>query len=129
MAVMATPALEAPTAAAAARAVRKSIAVVFPVDGAYVTSSSIAVAGTAFNRPHGPRIRSVLVELYIAGRVAGRMDLEVVSSRFAGVLQLSTPTGRTDAELLVSDPARSTRPIAVKHLTIDARSSGSGSAR
>jgi hypothetical protein len=112
-------AVEAPRPLSAIHAGRQSLDLAIPEDRAYVTSSSIVVAGTAFSRPHGPRIRTVQVELYVSGRLVERADLEVFSSRFAGVLELSTPIGRTDAELRVSDPSHPARPIVVRHLTID----------
>ena len=119
---VAPPAIEAPAASQAGprKAARESLVVAFPEERAYVKSSNIAIAGMAFGRPHGPRIRSVQVELYVGGKLVERADLEVFSSRFAGVLQLATPIGQADAELRVSDPTRPARPIVVRHLTIDA---------
>ena len=113
-------AIETPKAAAADNAAgRRSIVVAIPEHRAYVKSSSIPVAGMAFGRPHGPRIRSVQVELYVAGALLERAELGVFSSRFAGVIELQRPVGRTDAELRISDPTRPTGSTVVRHLTID----------
>lgn len=117
----AAPVVQAPKSSAAGLPGRQSLVVAIPEERAYVKSSSIAVAGMAFSRPHGPRIRSVQVELYVGDRLVEQAEFEVFSSRFAGVLQLSTAIGRADAELRVSDPNRKARPIVVRHLTIDAR--------
>lgn len=118
----AAPVIQAPTSSEAAlpKATRRWLVVAIPEEQAYVKSSSIAIAGMAFGRPHGPEVRKVQVELYVGGQLVERADIEVFSSRFAGVIQLSTPTGRADAELRVSDPSRKARPIVVRHLTIDA---------
>ena len=114
-----TQAVVAPRAARAdAKAGRKSLVVAMPEDRAYVKSSSIAVAGMAFGRPHGPRIRSVHVELYVGGQLLESADLEVFSARFAGILRLSRPIGRAEAELRFSDSSRRAGPV-TRHLVID----------
>lgn len=114
-----TQAVVAPRAARAdAKAWRKSLVVAIPEDRAYVNSSSIPVAGMAFGRPHGPRIRSVHVELYVGGQLLESADLEVFSARFAGILRLSRPIGRAEAELRFSDPSRLAGPV-TRHLVID----------
>jgi hypothetical protein len=99
--------------------VRHSLMVLIPGDRDYVASSSIAVAGLAFGRPRSPRISAVEVELFVGGRLVDRVRLDVLSSRFAGVLKLSTPSGMTDAELRISDPTHQSGPAVVRHLTID----------
>jgi hypothetical protein len=104
---------------AAERPVRHSLMVLIPADRDYVASSSIAVAGLAFGRPRSPRVSAVDVELFVGGRLVDHVRLDVLSSRFAGVLQLSAPIGTTDAELRISDPTNQSGPAAVRHLTID----------
>ncbi len=118
---MITPAVAAPSASRAEKATpaRRSIALVIPGERDYVTSSTLAVAGSAYGRPHGPRVRSVQVELYAAGELIDRTELEVFSSRFAGVLELPTLLGRVDAELRISNPTQPSAPIVVRHVTID----------
>ena len=123
-----TPAIAAPLApqAQTETPVRRSIVVVIPGEQDYVRSSTIAVAGMAYGRPHGPRVRSVQVELYVEGKLVDRADLEVFSSRFAGVLELPTPVSKVDAELRISDPTRSTGPKVVRPFTIDAPTNAVG---
>ncbi len=99
--------------------VRHSLMVLIPADRDYVASSSIAVAGLAFGRPRSPRVSAVDVELFVGGRLVDRMRLDVLSSRFAGVLKLSAPIGTTDAELRISDPTNRSGPAVVRQLTID----------
>jgi len=122
LAAVASPVIEVstPSQAGLPTAGRRSLVVSIPEERAYVKSSSIAIAGMAFSRPHAPRIQSVRAELYVAGKLVERADLDVFSSRFAGVLQLSTPIGPAAAELRISDTTRPARPIVVRHLTIDA---------
>jgi hypothetical protein len=112
-----TPAAKASVQGAEAPA-RKSLVVVLPADRDYVSASSIAVAGTAFGRPHGPRVGSVRVELLVGGQLIEEADLAVHSSRFAGVLDLPAPMARTEAELRVSDPKRPSAPAVIRRLTI-----------
>lgn len=104
---------------AAKKSVRRSLTVLFPGDQDYVASSSIAVAGLAFGRPRSPRVSAVEVELLVDGRLVDHVRLDVQSSRFAGVLALSNPIGRTAAELRISDPTRPSGPTVVRHLTLD----------
>lgn len=111
------PATTAPQTAVQ-KPVRRSLMVLIPGDRDYVASSSIAVAGLAFGRPRS-RIRAVDVELWVGDRLVDHVRLDVLSSRFAGVLKLSTPIGTTDAELRISDPTRQSGPAVVRHLTID----------
>ncbi len=99
---------------------RKSLVVVMPDDRDYLASSTIPVAGMAFGRPHGPRVGSVRVELLVDGRLIDQVDLDVHSSRFAGILELPAQSGRTTAELRVSVPARPTSPSVVRRVTIGA---------
>jgi hypothetical protein len=99
--------------------VRRSLMVLIPGDRDYVASSSIAVAGFAFGRPRSARVSAVEVELFVAGRLVDHVRLDVLSSRFAGVLKLSTPIGTTDAELRISDPTHQSGPAVVRHVTID----------
>ena len=99
--------------------VRRSLMVLIPSDRDYVASSSIAVAGMAFGRPRSPRVSVVEVELFVDGRLADHVRLDVQSSRFAGVLTLSKPIGTTEAELRISDPNGQSGPMVVRHLTID----------
>ena len=104
---------------AAKRPVRQSLMVLIPGDRDYVASSSIAVAGLAFGRPRSPRVSAVEVELFVDGRLADHVRLDVQSSRFAGVLKVSKPIGTTEAELRISDPNGQSGPMVVRHLTID----------
>ena len=99
--------------------VRRSLMVLIPGDGDYVASSSIAVAGLAFGRPRSPRVSAVEVELFVAGKLVDHLRLDVLSSRFAGVLTLSNAIGTTEAELRISDPNRQAGPTVVRRLTID----------
>jgi hypothetical protein len=117
-----SPAIAAPLASRVQTEtpVRRSIVVVIPGEQDFVRSSTIAIAGMAYGRPHGPRVRSVQVELYVEGKLVDRADLEVFSSRFAGVIELPTPVSKADAELRISDPTRSSGPIVVRSFTIDA---------
>ena len=123
-----SPAVAAPLASQARTetSVRRSLVVVIPGEQDYVRSSTIAVAGMAYGRPHGPRVRFVQVELYVGGKMVDRADLEVFSSRFAGVIELSTPVAKADAELRISDPTRRAGPIVVRPFTIDAPPSPAG---
>ena len=98
---------------------RRSLMVLIPGDRDYVASSSIAVAGLAFGRPRSARVSAVEVELFVGGRLVDHARLDVLSSRFAGVLKLSTPIGTTDAELRISDPTHQSGPAVVRRLTID----------
>ena len=66
----------------------RNVIVVMPADRDYLSATSIPVAGIALGRPHGPRIRSVHVALYVGGRLVEGTDLEVYAGRFAGVLGL-----------------------------------------
>ncbi len=116
----------APNTTSAVQNAHRSLDVAIPADGAYVKSTGIVVAGSAFGRPHGPRVTSVRVELYVADRLVERADLDVYASRFAGVLQVATPIGPAAAELRVSDPDHPTRQVTVRKLTIDTRTSGLG---
>jgi hypothetical protein len=104
---------------AVAKPARRSLMVLIPGDGDYVASSSIAVAGLAFGRPRSPRVSAVEVELFVDGRLVDHVRLDVLSSRFAGVLTLSNSIGTTDAELRISDPNRQAGPTVVRRLTID----------
>jgi hypothetical protein len=103
----------------AGKPVRHSLTVLIPADRDYVASSSIAVAGLAFGRPRSPRISAVEVELFVGGRLVDHVRLDVLSSRFAGVLKLSAPIATTDAELRISDPTNQSGPAVVRQLTID----------
>ena len=125
-AAIAKAAPAAPSTAGAVQAAHRSLDMAIPADGAYVKSTGIVVAGSAFGRPHGPRVSSVRVELYVADRLVEGTDLDVYASRFAGVLRVSTPIGPADAELRISDPDHPTRPVVVHKLTIDTRTSGIG---
>ncbi len=101
----------------------RSVVVVMPADHDLVSASSIPVAGMAFARPHGPRIRSVHVDLYVGGRLIDGTDLDVYSGRFAGVLGIEAPVDHADAELRFSDPANPSKPATVRSITIDAPAS------
>lgn len=97
----------------------RNVIVVMPADRDYLSATSIPVAGIALGRPHGPRIRSVHVALYVGGRVVERMDLEVYAGRFAGVLGLHAPIGHADAELRFSDPANPAQAAVIRSITLD----------
>jgi hypothetical protein len=99
----------------------RSLALSLPSEGAYLTSSSIPVAGTAFGRPHGPSVTTVHVELIAAGRSIESADIPVFSGRFAGVFEVPTLKGRTNAELRISDPLHQGNKAIVREVTLDQR--------
>jgi hypothetical protein len=101
----------------------RSIIVVIPGDKDYVKSSTVAVAGMAYGRPHGPGVDSVRVELVVGGRLIDTTDFAVHGARFAGILQVPASVGRADAELRVSDPKRPRSSIVIRRMTIDAPAS------
>ena len=108
-------------AAAAARPLAsrgRSVIIVMPADHDFILASSIPVAGLAFSRPHGPRVRSVHVALRVAGRLVTSADINVYAGRFAGVLPLDAPIDRADAELRVSDAVSPSTPAGVRLLTV-----------
>ena len=97
----------------------RAIVVVMPADRDYVAAASIPVAGLAFGRPHGPRVSSVHVALYVGGRLVEGTDLAVYSGHFAGVLGLDGPVGRGDAELRFGDPANPARALVIRSIRLD----------
>ena len=99
----------------------RSLSIAIPADGAYVTTSSIPVAGTAYGRPHGPAVKSVHVELIVQGRSITTADFPVFSGRFAGVLGAPGLDARTDATLRVTDPLHARATAAAQDLTIAPR--------
>jgi hypothetical protein len=101
----------------------RGLQVIVPADRDYVSASGIPVAGIAFARPHGPSIHAVRVELFVAGRLIDSADFDVMSSRFAGVLKVTSPIGPADAELRLTDPSNPSRPAVVRSITIDAPAS------
>lgn len=100
----------------------RNVIVVMPAERDYLSATSIPVAGIALGRPHGPRIRSVHVALYVGGRLVEGTDLEVYAGRFAGVLGLDAPIDRADAELRFSDPASPAQAAVIRSITLDAPS-------
>lgn len=124
MATLAKPApLPARVAAAAAaghrpETGRRSVVIVLPADRDIIAGSGIPVAGIALGRPHGPRVRSVHVELAVDGRIIADADIEVYSGRFAGVLHVDAPTEMTAAQLRFANPANpgstATRTITIQ---------------
>ena len=97
----------------------RNVIVVMPADRDYLSAMSIPVAGIALGRPHGPRIRSVHVALYVGGRLVEGTDLEVYAGRFAGVLGLRAPIDQADAELRFSDPANPAQAAVIRSITLD----------
>ena len=73
---------------------RAIVVVVMPADRDYVAAASIPVAGLAFGRPHGPRVSSVHVALYVGGRLVEGTDLAVYSGHSPGC---SASMGPSDA--------------------------------
>jgi hypothetical protein len=100
----------------------RSLVIVMPADHDYLSATSIPVAGLAFGRPHGPRIRSVHVALYVGERLVGGMDLEVYSGRFAGVLALDEAVAMADAEIRLSNPASPLQAAVIRSIRLDAPS-------
>ena len=100
----------------------RSVIVVMPADQDYLSAASIPVAGMALGRPHGPRIRSVHVALYVGGRLVEGKDLAVYAGRFAGVLGVHAAIDQADAELRFSDPANPAQAAVVRSITLDTRS-------
>jgi hypothetical protein len=98
----------------------RSIVVVIPGDKDYVKSRTVAVAGMAYGRPHGPQIDAVRVDLFVGGALIGTTDLAVHGASFAGTLQVPASLGRADAELRVSDPNRPRSSTVTRQVTIDA---------
>lgn len=98
----------------------RSLVIVMPADRDYLSATSIPVAGLAFGRPHGPRIRSVHVALYVGERLVHGMDLEVFSGRFAGVLALDEAVAMADAEIRFTNPASPLQAAVVRSITLDA---------
>ena len=97
----------------------RNVIVVMPADRDYLSAMSIPVAGIALGRPHGTRIRSVHVALYVGGRLVEGTDLEVYAGRFAGVLGLKTAIGHALAELRFSDPANPAQAAVIRSITLD----------
>ena len=97
----------------------RSVIVVMPADQDYLSAASIPVAGIALGRPHGPRIRSVHVALYVGGRLVSGADLEVYAGRFAGVLGIHAAIDQADAELRFSDPANPAQAAVVRSIRLD----------
>jgi hypothetical protein len=122
-AAIAAPAALAPTTDGTRRvtAAGRSLSLSIPGNDAYLTSSSIPVAGTAFGRPHGPTVAMVHVELIAGGQSIDSADIPVYSGRFAGVLQAPTLDGPTNAELRISDPLHKGVKAVVREVTIDQR--------
>ncbi len=98
----------------------RSIAIAIPADRAYVSSRNIVVAGMAFGRPHGSQTRSVHIEVFVGGTLIQSSDIDVFSSRFAGVMELPAPIDRTEAELRITDPRRPGEAASVRRFIIDA---------
>jgi hypothetical protein len=96
----------------------RNVIVVMPADRDYLSATSIPVAGIALGRPHGPRIRSVHVALYVSGRLVDDTDLEVYAGRFAGVLGLHAPIDQAAAELRFSDPANPAQAAVIRSITL-----------
>ena len=100
---------------------RRSLAVSMPNDGAYLTSSSIPVAGTAFGRPHGPKVAAVQVELIADGQSMGRAEIPVFSGRFAGIVAVPSLDHSTRAQLRISAPLHQGDKAVVREVTLDPR--------
>ena len=127
---MTTPAASAATAPmAAAPAIKtagsastgRSLAVEFPADDAYLTTTAIPVAGLVYGRPHGPKVASVHVELIASGQSLTSAEIPVYSGRFAGVIQTPALDDRVTAELRISDPLHTGDKAVVRTVTIDQR--------
>ena len=101
------------------------LVLLLPGDGAFVSSSRIAIAGLAHSRPHGVPIRTVSVGLFVGGRrgdrLVARSELQVSSSRFAGFLDIPSSVTATHAVLRISDPTRQAVPDVVQQLDLDLR--------
>ncbi len=91
-----------------------------PANRDFLAATGIPVAGIALGRPHGPRIRSVTVALYVGGRLAESTDLEVYAGRFAGVLALEEPMHHAAAELRFTNPDNPTQAAVALPITLDA---------
>ena len=115
------PIVLGPLARKGAVRVGRSLALTMPADGTYVTAKAIAVAGTAFGRPHGPKVTAVHVELIAGGQPIVSADIPVFSSHFAGVIDLPALDGRTQARLRVSDPLHQGDKALIREVTIDER--------
>ena len=139
MSVGAGAATEAAVAKQAAKAPTAPVAIAAPAEGAARRASlDVAIprmgpiprrraSWSPGRRSAGPTVRgsrSVHVELYVADKLVERTELDVFSSRFAGIVELSKPIGRADAELRISDASRPTGPVQVRHLTIVVPASG-----
>ncbi len=116
----AAPALVPATALRPVASRGRSVVIVMPADHDFILTSSIPVAGLAYSRPHGPRVRSVHVEVRVGGRLVSSADLPVYGGRFAGVLALDAPIDQAVAELRVSDPVNPSTPAGIRLLTIQA---------
>lgn len=99
----------------------RSLAVEFPADDAYLTTTAIPVAGLAYGRPHGPKVASVHVELIAGGQSLTSAEIPVYSGRFAGVIQTPALDDRVTAELRISDPLHTGDKAVVRTVTIDQR--------
>ena len=97
----------------------RSLVIVMPADRDYLSATRIPVAGIAFGRPHGPRIRAVRVALYVGEHLVDGMDLEVYAGRFAGVLALDGAIAMADAEIRVRNPANPAQAAEVRSITLD----------
>lgn len=97
----------------------KRLILLLPGDGAFVSSTKLAVAGLAYARPHGKRIKTVSADLFVSGRLVSHADIEVSSSRFAGFLEVPATLPSTDAELRISDPTRQAVPTVVQSIRLD----------
>jgi len=98
----------------------RGLVLMIPADRDVYSSTGIPVAGRAFARPHGARIRTVHVELYVAGRLVKSANMDVYSGRFAGVLRVVAPAGVSDAELRVTDPGNASQAAETRSILLEA---------
>lgn len=106
----------------------RSIVILVPAGGDFLWSDRVAVAGVAYDRPHGASIRAVNVQLFVNGVLADTVELDVVSGRFVGFAKVPAP-GHTlaqppitdRAQLRITDAARPDQAPATVEFTIDRR--------
>jgi hypothetical protein len=98
---------------------RRSISVMLPTEADRLVGPTIPIAGTAFPRPHGVSISSVVARLVVRGRVVAETVLAVHRGRFAGTLSANGIVERSSAELHVARANRPDDVQVIRHLLLD----------
>jgi hypothetical protein len=89
-----------------------------PEADAFLTAETIAVAGRAYGRPHGPRVDAVELQIRSAGRVIGGVTLPVYSGLFAGVVTLTDAPSSRRVDIRIRREGGSDRSWVERTVTI-----------